>query len=107
MDKSDTALILFSGGTTGIPKGVMGSHHSIIITAIVHRAWYKSVIVEWEDKALVPLPLFHSFGVYICFGVHLMCHMPQVLIQNPRDIKNVVNAIRDYKIASVSVTPPH
>lgn len=105
VDKSDTALILFSGGTTGTPKGVMGSHHSIIITAMFHQAWYESMREEWKDKALVPLPLFHSFGVYICFGVHLMSHMPQVLIQNPRDIQNVVNAIRDYKIASVSVTP--
>ena len=105
VDKSDTAFILFSGGTTGTPKGVIGSHHSIIITAMFHRAWYESGREEWKDKALVPLPLFHSFGVYICFGVHLMCHMPQVLIQNPRDIKNLVDAIRDYKIASVSVTP--
>jgi len=105
VDKSDTAFILFSGGTTGTPKGVIGSHHSIIITAMFHRAWYESGREEWKDKALVPLPLFHSFGVYICFGVHLMCHMPQVLIQNPRDIRNVVNAIRDYRIASVSVTP--
>jgi long-chain acyl-CoA synthetase len=102
---SDTALILFSGGTTGTPKGVMCSHHSIIITAIAHRAWYKSVIVEWKDKALVPLPLFHSFGVYVCFGSFLLCHVPQVLIQNPRDIKNIVDTIRDYEIAAFSVTP--
>ncbi len=105
VNPADTALILFSGGTTGIPKGVMGSHHSIIITAMFHRAWYKSVIVDWEDKVLVQLPLFHSFGVYVAFGVSLMCHAPQVLIQNPRDIKNVVDSIRDYKITSVSVTP--
>jgi long-chain acyl-CoA synthetase len=105
VDKSDTALILFSGGTTGIPKGVMCSHHSIIITAMYHRAWYKPVIVEWKDRALVQLPLFHSFGVYVSFGVSLMCHITQVLIQNPRDIKNIVDSIRDYKIASFSVTP--
>jgi long-chain acyl-CoA synthetase len=102
---SDTALILFSGGTTGTPKGVMCSHHSLVITASVHWAWYKSVIVEWEDKALVPLPLFHSFGVYVSFGSFLMCHISQVLIQNPRDIKNIVDTIRDYKIAAFSVTP--
>jgi long-chain acyl-CoA synthetase len=105
VNSSDTAVILFSGGTTGTPKGVMGSHHSIIITAMVHRAWYESVTVEWEDKTLVPLPLFHSFGVYVSFGVLLMSHMPQVLIQNPRDIKNLVGTIRNYKIASAPVTP--
>ena len=102
---SDTALILFSGGTTGIPKGVMCSHHSLIITAKFHEAWYKTGINKWVDKSLVPLPLFHSFGVYVSFGASFTCHIPQVLIQNPRDIKNIVETIRDYKIASVSVTP--
>jgi long-chain acyl-CoA synthetase len=102
---SDISLILFSGGTTGTPKGVMCSHHSLVITATAHRAWYKSVIIEWEDKALIPLPLFHSFGVYVCFGSFLLCHISQVLIQNPRDIKNIVDSIRNYKIAAFSVTP--
>jgi long-chain acyl-CoA synthetase len=105
VDTSDTALILFSGGTTGIPKGVMGSHHSLTITAKFHEAWYKSGINKWVDKSLVPLPLFHSFGVYVSFGASFTCHVSQVLIQNPRDIKNIVDTIRDYKIASVSVTP--
>ncbi len=102
---SDTAVILFSGGTTGTPKGVRSSHQAIIITAMQHIAWYKAVLVEWEDKVLVQLPLFHSFGVYVSFGSLLMCHMPQVLIQNPRDIKHMVDTIRDYKIAGFSVTP--
>jgi len=102
---SDTALILFSGGTTGTPKGVMCSYQSIIITAIAQRAWYKSVIVEWKDKALIPLPLFHSFGVYVCFGSFLLCHISQVLIQNPRDIKNIVDTIKDYRINALTVTP--
>jgi long-chain acyl-CoA synthetase len=34
-----------------------------------------------------------------------LVHAPQVLIQNPRDIKNIVDSIRDYKITSASVTP--
>lgn len=105
VNTSDTALILFSGGTTGIPKGVMCSHHSLTITAKFHEAWYKSGINKWVDKSLVPLPLFHSFGVYVSFGASFTRHIPQVLIQNPRDIKNIVDTIRNYKIASVSVTP--
>ncbi|MDD5704148.1 MAG: AMP-binding protein [Dehalococcoidales bacterium] len=102
---SDTALILFSGGTTGTPKGVMCTHHAIIITGKAHQAWYESVTVQWVDKALVMLPLFHSFGVYVSFGVLLMGHIPQVLILNARDIKNMVESIRKYKVASMSATP--
>jgi long-chain acyl-CoA synthetase len=102
---SDTALILFSGGTTGVPKGVMCRHHSIVITAMIHRAWYKSVIMEWQDRTLVLLPLFHSFGVYVSLGSYFLGHASQVLIQNPRDIKDIVDTIRDYKIAAMSVTP--
>jgi len=102
---SDTAVILFSGGTTGTPKGVMQSHHSIVITGIQHKTWYQSVVTEWEDKIAVVLPLFHSYGLYICFGSHLMNHAPQVLIPNPRDVKSIVDTIRDYKTAGISVVP--
>jgi long-chain acyl-CoA synthetase len=103
--KDDTALILFSGGTTGAPKGVMGSHHSIIITALQQAAWWKSRTIPWTDRMLANLPMFHAFGCYTAFGVYFMFHMPQVLVFNPRDIKNVIETIRDYKIASISATP--
>ncbi len=102
--KEDTSLILFSGGTTGVPKGAMTTHHAIIITGNQHVAWYKSAFPPGE-KVLGVLPLFHAFGVYVAFGFCLLYHCPQVLILNPRDMKNVVETIRDYKIVSLSATP--
>ena len=64
---SDTALILFSGGTTGIPKGVMCSHQSLTITAKFHEAWYKAGINKWvishwsHYHCFIPLVyMFHS-----------------------------------------------
>ena len=102
--KEDTALILYSGGTTGVPKGVMTTHNAIIITANQHLAWYR-LMLEQGDRVLGVLPLFHAFGVYVAFGFCLLYHNPQVLILNPRDIKSVVDTIRDFQIASMAATP--
>ncbi|HBB15688.1 MAG: hypothetical protein A3J94_03015 [Syntrophus sp. RIFOXYC2_FULL_54_9] len=102
---NDTAVILFSGGTTGIPKGVMGSHHSLVITGTQVTAWFRGLATPWEDRMLVPLPLFHVFGIYSAFGVALMDHLTMVLILNPRDVKNVVETIRDFKVATMAVSP--
>jgi long-chain acyl-CoA synthetase len=102
---NDTAVILFSGGTTGIPKGVMGSHHSLIITGMQATSWFRGLATPWEDRMLAPLPLFHVFGIYSAFGVAFMDHLTMVLILNPRDVKNVVETIRDFKVATMAVSP--
>lgn len=54
---------------------------------------------------LAPLPLFHVFGIYSAFGVALMDHLTMVLILNPRDVKSVVEAIRDFNVATMAVSP--
>ncbi len=105
INKNDTALILFSGGTTGVPKGAMISHHSITITGMQMQAWWKSRTHEWQDRMLGNLPMFHAFGCLVAYGSYLLNHMPQVLISNPRDIKNVLTTIREYNTSSISATP--
>ncbi|MGA2157727.1 MAG: AMP-binding protein [Dehalococcoidia bacterium] len=103
--KDDIALILFSGGTTGAPKGVMHRHHNMVIIGMQHYAWWKSRSKDWEDYMLGNLPMFHAFGCFVAFGVYFQAHMPQVLVFNPRDMKGVIELVREYKIASISATP--
>jgi long-chain acyl-CoA synthetase len=58
-DRSDTAAILYTGGTTGTPKGVMLTHENIntaIQSVIFHERSSE------EDRALLFLPLNHVFG---------------------------------------------
>ncbi|MGD0855767.1 MAG: AMP-binding protein [Dehalococcoidia bacterium] len=103
--KEDTAVILFSGGTTGAPKGVMSSHQAIIMTALQYGAWYRKTMVEWTDKMLANLPMFHAFGFFTAFGTYFNYHVPQVLIPNPRDLKGLMELIRNHEIAMISTTP--
>jgi long-chain acyl-CoA synthetase len=58
-DALDTAVILYTSGTTGRPKGAELSHSNIIMNAFVVRELFAS---EENDVQLVTLPLFHSFG---------------------------------------------
>lgn len=55
----DTADILFTSGTTGVPKGAMSAHRQ---TVGVARAWGELGGVTAEDRYLVVNPFFHSFG---------------------------------------------
>lgn len=56
----DEACILYTSGTTGVPKGVVVTHKNIFTNAINH-------IVEWDvrfaDVELYPIPLFHAGGL--------------------------------------------
>lgn len=101
----DTSMILFSGGTTGTPKGVMESHHSLVITGMQVAAWFKAVSRGWDEMFLVPLPLFHSFGIYASFGMAMVQHNVSVLIANPRDIKGMVETIKKQKITNMGAAP--
>jgi long-chain acyl-CoA synthetase len=60
VDTHDLAAILFSGGTTGFPKGIMLSHQNFISEGQELAAW---VGLSESDTVLAVLPIFHGFGL--------------------------------------------
>lgn len=60
VEPEDTAAILFTSGTTAMPKGVMLSHYNLVNSSLEtceHMQWNES------DKMLIAVPLFHCFGI--------------------------------------------
>jgi long-chain acyl-CoA synthetase len=55
----DTAVILYTSGTTGTPKGAELSHSNLCMNALASVAMTQ---LNSHDVSLVALPLFHSFG---------------------------------------------
>ena len=61
----DTCLVLFTSGTTGVPKGVMHAHRSFVVAGegFVERQW-----IQPDDRMLCILPMFHVNALFYSLG---------------------------------------
>ena len=75
---SDLAIILYSGGTTGTPKGIMLSNLSFNALALQAREMIKQATPG--NSVLSLLPIFHGFGLAVCIHTPLICGMKCILI---------------------------
>lgn len=102
---SDPAVILFSGGTTGTPKGAVGTHEALIMTAMQINAWLSPALDPWEDRVMLTMPLFHVFGCVGALGTAMVNHSSCILIPSPRDLTDVVKSIKKYRPAFMPGVP--
>ncbi len=61
--KEDPALIIYTAGTTGFPKGVMETHYNMIYSCFVHAHLFD---MNYNDINLQILPMFHIGGYFLC-----------------------------------------
>jgi long-chain acyl-CoA synthetase len=102
---TDAALLLPSGGTTGTPKWVLGTHGGIAIAGRQLKAWLASVLASGKDTLLVPLPLFHVYGAAGVQSLALVDGLTLALVANPRDIGALLATIRRERPAFLCAVP--
>jgi long-chain acyl-CoA synthetase len=74
---NDPAAILFSGGTTGKPKGIVLSNRNFIAEGMQAAAWGG---LTDDDSILAILPIFHGFGLGVCVNAALMAGGKSILV---------------------------
>lgn len=92
----DTALFQYTGGTTGVPKGVMLSHANLVANAYQCRTWMPS-LRDGEEVFLGVVPFFHVYGLTTCMNLGLLVGACLVLL--PRfKTDDVLKAIVKYRV---------
>ena len=77
--EEDIALLQYTGGTTGFPKGVMLTHKNLIANATMCNAWlYKCK--KGEESILGILPFFHVYGMTTVLILSVMQGNKMVLL---------------------------
>ena len=99
--RDDTAAILYTGGTTGSPKGAMLSHQNLK-SSIFNTAHYERCTMD--DRALCFLPLNHVFGqVHIMNATIYSCGA--TILQPAFDMDQVLGALTKYRITKFYAVP--
>ena len=90
----DLAALLYTGGTTGEPKGVMLSHRNLVANAIQTRAWIAD-LREGGERILGVVPFAHSYGLTTCLNLAFLTGSAAVLVPS-FDTETILSAVRSH-----------
>ena len=101
---SDTAVLQYTGGTTGVSKGAELTHRNLVANmlqcdGIFQSKFGKGDSVGSDDKIFCALPLYHIFAFMVCALYGMYKGQANILIPNPRDLPAVIKELRKYQPA--------
>ena len=103
VEPEDTAVLLYTGGTTGVSKGVELSHRNLLVNTEQNRLW--AGIRDGVEVSLAAVPLFHGFGLTCCLHLGLRTGATIVLAPLPTDTAGLVQTIERLRPTIFPVVP--
>jgi long-chain acyl-CoA synthetase len=94
IDPDEVATLIYTGGTTGGPKGAQLTHYNLVSNAVAINTWARTR--EAEDSVLAVMPFFHSYGLTVGMNVCIDNALTSIQIPNPREMAHVLTAIQKH-----------
>jgi len=77
--ENDVALLQYTGGTTGLPKGAMLTHRNLVANAFQTRSWFLRA-EEGHERVLAVLPFFHVYGMTVAMNLPVALASAMILL---------------------------
>ena len=100
----DPALILYTSGTTGTPKGAVLTHANLVANATMGRAWVPS-LEPGRERFLASLPMFHAYGVTLCVVIGIAVGARLQLVPTP-DMDLIMPILKKNLPTFIPAVPP-
>jgi acyl-CoA synthetase (AMP-forming)/AMP-acid ligase II len=103
--RDDLVVLPYSSGTTGLPKGVMLTHHNLVANLCQFHGFESQPRLEENDIVLAVLPFFHIYGMVVVMKLAL-AHGATVVTMPRFDMADFLALIQRYRITTLPMVPP-
>ena len=99
LTREDTALLQYTGGTTGVAKGAILSHGNICANMQQAAEWIANLLRPGKETVIAALPLYHIFALTVNLMIFTQAGSKIILITNPRDMKGFIGELKKERVS--------
>ncbi len=89
----DVAVLQYTGGTTGTPKGAMLTHRNLVANGLQTAAWFPAGPEAGPERVMGAIPLFHVYGLTAVMLFSIVRGNEVILYPNPREIEAILKLV--------------